>query len=100
MFAGLLALQLFGGGSITAPDDPQDMTPVVLGIYPNESFGIQQSNGLKASLEGFPQLMVQDLDAPLDAMKTRNAPGQTKLQPGAVIDIGWAHDDCRALDAT
>ena len=77
VIVGVLALQLtgFGGGSGNGrlAGVPEDKA-IVLGIYPNESFGIQQSNGLKASLEGFPQLMVQDLDAPLDAMKTRNAP--------------------------
>ena len=52
---------------------PEDKA-IVLGIYPNESFGIQQSNGLKASLEGFPALMVQDLEAPISAMKGREAP--------------------------
>ena len=74
--AGVLAILLSGfGGSDSArlAGVPEDKA-IVLGIYPNESFGIQQSNGLKASLEGFPQLMVQDLDAPLDAMKTRSAP--------------------------
>lgn len=77
LIVGMLALQLtgFGGGSSNGrlAGVPEDKA-IVLGIYPNESFGIQQSNGLKASLEGFPQLMVQDLDAPLDAMKTREAP--------------------------
>lgn len=75
--AGLLALQLggFGGGSGNGrlAGVPTDKA-IVLGIYPNESFGIQQSNGLKASLEGFPQLMVQDLEAPISAMKGRDAP--------------------------
>jgi len=33
-------------------------------------------------------------------IKTRNAPDQVKLEPGAQIDIGWNADDCRALDAT
>jgi putative spermidine/putrescine transport system ATP-binding protein len=32
-------------------------------------------------------------------IKTRNAPDQTKLQPGEMIEIGWLVDDCRALDA-
>lgn len=75
--AGMLALQLGGGfgGSSSArlAGVPEDKA-IVLGIYPNESFGIQQSNGLKASLDGFPALMVQDLDAPIDAMKGRDAP--------------------------
>jgi putative spermidine/putrescine transport system ATP-binding protein len=33
-------------------------------------------------------------------IKTRNAPDQVKLQPGAHIDIGWLPQDCRALDAS
>ncbi|MEL6807497.1 MAG: ABC transporter ATP-binding protein [Pseudomonadota bacterium] len=32
-------------------------------------------------------------------IKTRNAPDQVRLQPGAQIDIGWMPNDCRALDA-
>ena len=32
-------------------------------------------------------------------IKTRNAPGQVRLQPGAMIDIGWLPEDCHALDA-
>lgn len=32
-------------------------------------------------------------------VKTRNAPDQVRLQPGAHIDIGWLPEDCRALDA-
>ncbi|WP_298336851.1 toll/interleukin-1 receptor domain-containing protein [uncultured Erythrobacter sp.] len=75
--AGFLTFQFggMGGGSESArlAGVPTDKA-IVLGIYPNESFGIQQSNGLKASLEGFPALMVQDLDAPISAMKTRDAP--------------------------
>ena len=75
--AGMLALQFggFGGGSDNArlAGVPEDKA-IVLGIYPNESFGIQQSNGLKASLQSFPDLMVQDLEAPISAMKTRDAP--------------------------
>jgi len=31
--------------------------------------------------------------------KTRNAPGQSRLQPGAKLKIGWHPQDCRALDA-
>ena len=77
LIVGVLAFQLsdFGGASNTGrlAGVPEDKA-IVLGIYPNESFGIQQSNGLKASLDGFPALMVQDLDAPIDAMKGRDAP--------------------------
>ncbi|MBP1805413.1 putative spermidine/putrescine transport system ATP-binding protein [Rubellimicrobium aerolatum] len=32
-------------------------------------------------------------------IKTRNAPDQTRLQPGQEIEIGWLPQDCRALDA-
>ena len=76
IIAGALAIQLGGfGGSDNGrlAGVPEDKA-IVLGIYPNESFGIQQSNGLKASLEGFPALMVQDLEAPISAMKGREAP--------------------------
>ncbi len=31
--------------------------------------------------------------------KTRNAPGQRRLQPGQKLEIGWRPQDCRALDA-
>ena len=32
-------------------------------------------------------------------IKSRNAPDQTRLKPGQMIDIGWLPQDCRALDA-
>ena len=32
-------------------------------------------------------------------MKCRNSVGQIKLRPGERLDIGWAPEDCRALDA-
>ena len=32
-------------------------------------------------------------------IKTRNAPDQVRLEPGAQIEIGWHPRDCRALDA-
>ncbi|MEM8788739.1 MAG: ABC transporter ATP-binding protein [Pseudomonadota bacterium] len=32
-------------------------------------------------------------------VKTRNAPDQTRLQPGTALEIGWLPEDCRALDA-
>jgi putative spermidine/putrescine transport system ATP-binding protein len=32
-------------------------------------------------------------------IKTRNAPDQVRLEPGAQIEIGWLPDDCRALEA-
>ncbi len=31
--------------------------------------------------------------------KTRNAPGQRRLQPGTKLEIGWRPQDCHALDA-
>lgn len=33
-------------------------------------------------------------------VKTRNAPGQRRLDPGEVLQIGWRPEDCRALDAS
>ena len=33
-------------------------------------------------------------------VKTRNAPDQVRLEPGAQIEIGWLPQDCRALDAS
>jgi putative spermidine/putrescine transport system ATP-binding protein len=32
-------------------------------------------------------------------VKTRNAPDQTRLNAGEIIEIGWQPEDCRALDA-
>ncbi len=32
-------------------------------------------------------------------IKSRNAPDQTRLKPGEMIEIGWLPQDCRALDA-
>jgi len=32
-------------------------------------------------------------------IKSRNAPDQVRLEPGAQIEIGWLPEDCRALDA-
>ena len=32
-------------------------------------------------------------------MKCRNSIGQTKLTPGQTLRVGWAPEDCRALDA-
>ena len=32
-------------------------------------------------------------------IKSRNAPDQVRLEPGAEIEIGWLPQDCRALDA-
>ena len=33
-------------------------------------------------------------------IKTRNAPDQIRLEPGAQVKIGWKTEDCRALDAS
>ena len=75
LVAGLLAMQFIGGGVMRgAPPPPEDMTPVVLGIYPDESFGIDQADGLRAAFSDTPSVMVRDLAASLDAMKGRNAP--------------------------
>ncbi len=72
LLAGFFALQYFSGP--TPPPKPEDMTPVVLGIYPSDSFGIDQARGLTAAFNNTPSVMVADLAAPLDAMKGRNAP--------------------------
>ncbi len=32
-------------------------------------------------------------------IKTRNAPDQTRLEPGQQIEVGWMPEDCHALDA-
>ncbi|MGP6087289.1 ABC transporter ATP-binding protein [Antarctobacter jejuensis] len=32
-------------------------------------------------------------------VKTRNAPGQVRMEPGSTVEIGWQPEDCRALDA-
>jgi ABC-type branched-subunit amino acid transport system substrate-binding protein len=74
LVAGFLAMQFFGGGMNSAPPPPDDMTPVVLGIYPNEGFGIDQADGLRAAFSDTPSVMIRDLAASLDAMKGRNAP--------------------------
>jgi len=66
-------MQFFGGGP-AAPPPPEDMTPVVLGIYPNEGFGIDQADGLRAAFADTPSVIIRDLAASLDAMKGRDAP--------------------------
>ena len=54
---------------------PADMTPVVIGIYPTDSFGPSHKRGLHLALESqAPGTSLIDLEAPLDAMKRRNAP--------------------------
>lgn len=71
--AALFAVQWFTRGP-AAPPPPADMTPVVLGIFPSDSFGIDQSDGLKAAFRDTPSIEVRDLVAPIDAMKRRDAP--------------------------
>lgn len=74
LVAGIFAFQFLGLGGRPAPPPPEDMTPVVLGIYPDEGFGVDQMHGLKAAFDDTPQIVVQDLAASLDAMKGRDAP--------------------------
>lgn len=64
-----------GSQTADAPPPPSDMTPVVIGIYPDDSFGPAQKRGLHLALEGqAPGVRIVDLGAPLEAMKGRNAP--------------------------
>ena len=72
VFAGLLAMQMFGGRS--APPPPDDMSPVVLSIFPSDGFGINQAEGLKASFRDTPSVTIRDLTATIDEMKGRDAP--------------------------
>lgn len=74
LMAGLLLFQFGSSGAPAAPPDPDDMTPVVLGIYPEEGFGKDQARGLDAAFEDMPGVSIRELKAPLDAMKGRNAP--------------------------
>ncbi|MHA7819269.1 MAG: TIR domain-containing protein [Erythrobacter sp.] len=74
LVAGLLAFQFGPFGGPAAPPDPDDMSPVVLGIYPEEGFGKDQARGLDAAFEDMPGVTIRELKAPLDAMKGRNAP--------------------------
>lgn len=72
LVAGFFAMQYFGGPR--TPPPPEDMTPVVLGIYPSDSFGVDQADGLKAAFSDTPGVLIRDLAAPLDDMKGRDAP--------------------------
>ncbi len=74
LIAGIFVVQFAGLGGRATPPPPEDMTPVVLGIYPDEGFGLDQAHGLKAAFNDTPSIVVQDLAAPLDAMKGRDAP--------------------------
>jgi hypothetical protein len=67
------------------------MTPVVLGIYPSDSFGIDQRLGLRAAFSDS-DIEIIDLAAPVDDMKNRNAPElieglRTNLEKRNVIAI-------------
>jgi hypothetical protein len=90
LIAGFFAMQFFGGPK--APPPPEDMTPVVLGIYPSDSFGIDQADGLRAAFSATRGVEIRDLAAPLDDMKGRNAPDlieglKTNLEKSNVIAI-------------
>lgn len=84
LIAALGALALVAVATITwltirnaasALPPPADMTPVVIGIYPTDSFGPSHKRGLHLALESqAPGTSLIDLEAPLDAMKRRNAP--------------------------
>lgn len=67
----VFAFSYFSGPS--APPPPEDMTPVVLGIYPNESFGDDQRLGLTSAFSDS-DIDVIHLSATLDQMKGRDAP--------------------------
>lgn len=78
---GVTALLAFAAFAIQfiSPDslrpDTRDQTPMVLGIYPSDSFGVNMRDGLRESLADYPAIVVRDLEVPLDDMKNRNAPG-------------------------
>ena len=72
LIAGFFAMQYFSGPK--APPPPEDMTPVVLGIYPSDSFGVDQADGLKAAFNDTSGVLIRDLAAPVKDMKARNAP--------------------------
>ncbi len=74
LVAILLAYQAIVTTGAMGPGDPDDMTPVVLGIYPEKGFGEDQARGLAAAFEDMPGVTLRELKAPLDAMKGRNAP--------------------------
>lgn len=74
ILAGLWWLTMRPAGP-TSPPPPADMTPVVIGIYPTDSFGPLQKRGLHLALESqAPGTSLIDLEAPIDAMKRRQAP--------------------------
>lgn len=70
VLAGFFLLQLVRPGG---PPPPEDMTPVVLGIYPNELFGDDQRVGVTSALSGS-DIDVIHLTDTLDAMKGRDTP--------------------------
>ncbi len=69
--AGLVAMEMFGGRS--APPPPDDMSPVVLSIFPSDGFGVNQAEGLKAAFRDTPNVTIRDLTATIDEMKGRDA---------------------------
>lgn len=72
--AGLAWMMMRPVGPALLPP-PADMSPVVIGIYPSDSFGPSQKRGLHLALESqAPGTYLIDLEAPLDAMKRRDAP--------------------------
>ena len=90
LVAGYFVMQFFTGPR--TPPPPEDMTPVVLGIYPSDSFGIDQADGLKAAFNDTTGVQIRDLAAPLDDMKSRNAPElieglRTNLEKSNVVAI-------------
>ena len=90
LVAGFFAVQYFTGPR--TPPPPEDMTPVVLGIYPSDSFGEDQADGLKAAFNDTTGVQIRDLAAPLDDMKSRNAPElieglRTNLEKSNVVAI-------------
>ena len=73
LLVGAVAIGYFSRPS--APPDPQNMEPVVLGIYPSDAqFGKDQKRGLDTAFGDMPGVTLRDLVAPLDAMKGRDAP--------------------------
>lgn len=73
LVAGLLAIQFLVPSGPTPPPPPADMSPVVLGIYPDEGFGNDQRLGVTSAFADS-DIDVIHLTASLDAMKGRDAP--------------------------
>jgi hypothetical protein len=76
-----------GMTAANVPPPPKDLTPVVLGIYPSDSFGPLQKRGLHLALEGVARdLTVLDLEATLTDLKTRQAPDMLTALENALRD--------------